>query len=95
MALAFICCRGKTNVAKLTLHIQSALKTFSKPQMFQMTAVALNACITSAENTCGWTDRRLHIIVLENLTVVELDEKYPACFETKVCYCVQQLASDP
>jgi hypothetical protein len=33
--------------------------------------------------------------VLEKLTVAELDKKYPACFETKVRYCVQQLASDP
>ena len=34
-------------------------------------------------------------IVLEKLTVVELDKKYSACFETKVRYRFQQLASDP
>lgn len=56
--------------------------------------ITMRASLPQKTHADGQTDVCTSFVP-EKLTVVELDKKCPACFETKVRYCVQQLAIDP
>lgn len=56
--------------------------------------ITMRASLPQKTHAEGHIDARTSF-VLETLKVVERDKKYSACFEDKVRYCVQQLASEP